>query len=242
MTLPANYKVDLEAFNGPMDLLLYLVRQSEVDVYDIPIAEIADQFLSYVEMLEALDIEYASAFLVMATTLMDIKAKMLVPSPPGDKDEDDEELVDPREELVRELLEYKKVRDAALYLEGRFDERKQMFESGADMPEPGEKLLEEVEVWDLFTAFSKLLKQIGAGVSEIVSRELPIEAYIEAILQRLRGTSRLAFEDLFDIPADRASIVGTFVALLELVRQGRIRAFQENEFGSIVIELRREAA
>ena len=225
-----------------MDLLLYLVRQSEVDICDIPIAEIAGQFLAYVEMLEALDIEYASAFLVMAATLMDIKAKMLVPKQPDGEDEDEEDLIDPREELVRELLEYKKVRDAALYLEGRFDERRRMFESGAEAPEPGEKPLEEIEVWDLFTAFSKLLKQIGAGTSQIVSRELPIEAYIEVILQRLESAGRLAFVDLFDASADRTSIVGTFVALLELVRQGRIRALQESEFGDIVIELRREAA
>jgi segregation and condensation protein A len=233
-----DYKVDLEAFNGPMDLLLYLVRRSEVDIYDIPIATIADQFVTYVEIMEVLDIEYAAAFLVMAATLMDIKARMLVPQLPSEEDAEDEELLDPREELIRELLEYKKVRDAALYLNERFEDRMHRFESGGEAPELEDKPLEEVEVWDLFAAFSGLLKQIGAGTSEIVSEDLPVEAYIERILGRLTENPRLPFVDFFDDTRDRATIVGLFVAILELVRQRRLRAIQEDEFGGITLELR----
>lgn len=236
------YKVDLEAFSGPMDLLLYLVRKNEVDIRDIPIATITDQFVSYIEVLEAIDIEYAASFLVLAATLMDIKARMLVPQAPGESDpEDEEELIDPREELIRELLEYKKVRDAALYLADRFDERTHRFESGAEVPELDERPLEELEIWDLFSAFSKLLKEIGAGTTEIVSDQLPVEAYIKRILERLSRGGKVAFGDLFEGEIDRAVIVGMFVALLELVRLRRIRVLQREEFCEIALELRDES-
>ena len=156
-----------------MDLLLYLIRQNEVDICDIPIAKIAEQFVSYVEIIEQLDIEYAAEFLLMAATLMDIKARMLVPQTLEGEGEAEEELFDPRDELVSELLEYKKFHDAALYLGERYEERGRRFESGADMLDPGEKPLEEVEIWDLFNAFGALLKQIGAGGVEIASTDVP---------------------------------------------------------------------
>ncbi|MHC4714327.1 MAG: segregation and condensation protein A [Planctomycetota bacterium] len=242
MSEPGDYKVNLETFCGPMDLLLYLVRRNEVDIYDIPIAVIADQFVVYVEMMEALDIEYAAGFLVLAATLMDIKARTLVPQELITEGEEEEEFLDPREELIRELLEYKKVRDTALYLRERHDDRTHRFESGAEAPALDEKPLEEVEIWDLFAAFSTLLKQIGAGATEIVSEELPVDSYISLILEQLGKSGRLPFLALFDGARDRAAIVGMFVALLELMRQRRIRAFQEAEFGEITLELRAEAA
>lgn len=235
------YKVDLEAFSGPMDLLLYLVRKSEVDIRDIPIATITDQFVSYIEILEVVDIEYAASFLVLAATLMDIKARMLVPQAPEESDPEDEELIDPREELIRELLEYKKIRDAALYLADRFDERTHRFESGAEVPELDEKPLEEIEIWDLFSAFSKLLKEIGASSTEIVSDQLPVEAYIKRILERLSRGGKVAFGDLFEGAPDRSVMVGMFVALLELVRLRRIRVLQREEFCEIALELRGES-
>ncbi len=237
-----DYRIDLEAFCGPMDLLLYLVRRNEVDIYDIPVAKIADQFVAYVDLMEALDIEYAAGFLVLAATLMDIKARMLVPQEAVIEGEEDEELLDPREELVRELLEYKQVRDTALYLQERFDERTHRFESGAETPDLDEKPLEEVQVWDLFAAFSTLLRQIGAGMTEIVSDDVPVAAYITLILERIGAGKRLAFAALFDGARNRAAIVGMFIALLELMRQRRIRAFQDREFGDITIELRDERA
>lgn len=240
MTGPAGYKVDLETFNGPLDLLLYLVRRSEVDIADISISELADGFISYLDLMEALDIEYAAEFLVMAATLMDIKAKMLVPRDVLTEEDDEEELLDPREELIRELLEYKKIRDAALYLQEKFNERRQQFESGGETPQMDEKPLEEVEVWDLFSAFSKLLAEIGTGAAEILSREMPVEAYIKVILEKISRAGRLHFDELFDDAADRMAIVGLFVALLELVRLRRVRAFQERDFGGIALELRGE--
>jgi len=234
------YRVQLESFHGPMDLLLYLVRKNEVELSRIPIATIADQFLEYLELMESLDIEYAAEFLVMAATLMDLKAKSLVPQLPDEEDEEDEELVDPREELIRELIEYKRTRDAAGYLEERLRARTRKFESGASEPELDERPIEEVEVWDLFSAFSRLLDEIGAGSGEIVSKELPLDAYIKMILARLGRSGRLSFRELFVDAGDRAAVVGMFAALLELVRLKRLRAFQEREFGEITLELRGE--
>lgn len=235
-----DYKVNLDAFSGPMDLLLYLVRRTEVDIYDIPIAEITDQFLSLMELMEALDIEYAAAFLVMAATLMDIKARMLVPQEVREDEEEEEDFLDPREELIRELLEYKKVRDAATYLEERLHERSRRFESGAETPELDERPLEELEVWDLFSAFADLLRQIGADTTEIVSHDVPVETYIRRVLDRLAAAGRLEFKALLDDGGDRAAIIGVFLALLELVRLRRIRAFQDGDFGEITLELRGE--
>ena len=235
-----DYRVNLDAFSGPMDLLLYLVRRSEVDIYGISMAEITDQFLSFTELMEALDIEYAAAFLVMAATLMDIKARMLVPQQICENDEDEEDFLDPRAELIKELLEYKNVRDKAIYLEGRFHERSGRFESGGEAPMLDERPLEELEVWDLFTAFSDLLRQIGAGTTEIVSHDVPVETYIRRVLERLAGGARLEFKALFDEGGDRAAVIGLFLALLELVRLRRVRAFQDGDFGEIALELRGE--
>jgi segregation and condensation protein A len=241
MTL-MTYKVQLEAFTGPMDLLLYLIRQNEVDIYDIPIAKITSQFVSYLELMQALDIEYAAEFLVLAATLMDIKARMLVPQDAVVDGEEPEDLIDPREELVRELLEYKKFHDAALYLGGRFEERGQRFESGAQPPELDEKPLEEVGVWDLFTAFSAILKQIGANGVEIVSTDIPVETYIQKILDRLESEKKVPFAAFFKDISDRGTVIGVFLALLELVRLRRIFALQDKDFGEITIEARGETA
>ena len=224
-----------------MDLLLYLIRENEVDIYDIPIADITSQFVSYLELMEAMDLEYAAEFLVMAATLMDIKARMLVPQAPVEGEEDPEDWIDPREELVRELLEYKKFHDAALYLGDRYEERSQRFESGAPIPELAERPIEEIEVWDLFSAFASILKQIGAGGVEIVASDIPIETYVGFIIDRLGSEPRVAFEELFADAKDRPTLIGMFIALLELVRLRRIRAFQDGDFGRITLELRADA-
>jgi len=230
------YKVQIEAFNGPMDLLLYLIRQNEVDIYDIPISTIASQFASYLELMEALDIEYAAEFLVMAATLMDIKARMLVPQEGSPDAEDEEDLIDPRDELVRELLEYKKFHDAALYLNRLSDDRARRFESGAAPPELDEKPLEQIEVWDLLTAFTAILRQIGSAPVQLDSTEIPIETYITMILERCAAEKRVAFRALFADVSDRIAVIGMFLALLELVRLRRILACQAADFGEIFLE------
>jgi segregation and condensation protein A len=163
---------------------------------------------------------------------------MLVPQTLDGEAEEDEELFDPREELVRELLEYKKFHDAALYLGERYEDRGRRFESGADMLDPGDRPLEEVEVWDLFNAFGALLKAIGAGAVEIASTDVPVSAYMEMVVARLEESGRLAFSDFFSDLQGRVALVGMFLALLELVRLQRIHAVQERDFGDICIELR----
>jgi segregation and condensation protein A len=234
------YRVQLETFSGPMDLLLYLIRQNEVDIYNIPISTITTQFVSYLELMEALDIEYAAEFLVMAATLMDIKARMLLPQDAPLAGEEEEDLLDPREELVRELLEYKKFHDAALYLGERYDERSDRFESGAEPPGSDERPLEEIAVWDLFSAFSAILKAIGASGVEIVSTELSLESYIATVLERMAAAKTIAFTSLFAGLSDKGAVVGMFLAILELVRLRKVRAYQEKEFGEIVLEARSE--
>jgi segregation and condensation protein A len=232
------YKVQLEAFSGPMDLLLYLIRQNEVDIYDIPIANIATQFVSYLELMQSLDIEYTAEFLVTAATLMDIKARMLVPQDVAADGVEEEDIIDPRDELVRELLEYKKFHDAALYLTQLSDDRARRYESGATPPELDEKPLEQVEIWDLVTAFAAILKQIGTGPVEINSAEIPVGTYITMILERLAGRKTVVFAQLFDGTSDRVAIVGIFLALLELIRQKRALAYQEANFGEITLVAR----
>jgi len=234
------YRVQLETFSGPMDLLLYLIRQNEVDIYNIPISTITTQFVSYLELMEALDIEYAAEFLVVAATLMDIKARMLLPQEAPLDGEEEEDLLDPREELVRELLEYKKFHDAALYLGERYEERSDRFESGAEAVGPDERPLEEIAVWDLFSAFSAILKAIGASGVEIVSTELPVESYIATVLERIAAEKTVAFTSLFAGISDKDAAVGMFLAVLELMRLRKIRAYQEKEFEEITIELRED--
>src|SRR6516165_3374144 len=149
---PPEYQVDLETFRGPLDLLLYLVKREEVDIRDIPIARVADQFKQYLDVLTLIDVERAGDFLVMAATLMEIKSKMLLPRPPESAEEDD----DPRLELVKQLLQYKRFKEAAALLEARAEQQSQRLArqaAAAPASAPGLPPLKPVELWDLVSAF-----------------------------------------------------------------------------------------
>ena len=182
------YKVDLEAFNGPLDLLLYLIRQNEVDVADIPIATITDQYLEHLQALQQVNVNLAGEFLVMAATLMEIKSRMLLPA--HDEGEDDEE-EDPRADLIRQLIEYKRFRDAARSLAQRADEQALKFTRGAAaalaLPErPAQDdlaiLIGDVTVWDLLAAFKTLLQQTTLDAHHIVLDSRPIAQYCQDLL------------------------------------------------------------
>lgn len=239
----ADYRVNLDIFAGPMDLLLYLVRKEEVDIYDISIAKITDQYIHYIEMLKSLDIDLAGDFLVMAATLMQIKSAMLLPKAEPDSallGEDD--LTDPRTELIRQLLEYKKFKDAANLLNAAADEQKERF------PRPGtivERLkphaepeidIEQVSIWDLLEAFDSICKATGTiGDVSRIKDDTPIDLYQIEILHRLQTEGPMTFERLFESRTNRFVMIGLFLALLELIREKLIWAKQRASSPSIYL-------
>src|SRR5207253_8052659 len=229
-----DYLVELDTFRGPPDLLLYLVKRNEVDVCDIPIARIADQFLEYLRMIELIDVERAGEFLVMAATLMEIKSRLLLPR----SDELQEEEEDPRQELVRQLLEYKKIKDAASLLEAQAE--RQLFRlprspiETTGPEDPASQPLRAVELWDLVSAFGRLMREtLALQPSQIVVDETPMHVYMNMIVERLKQVGLMPFKDFFTPPFTRARLVGLFLAVLELIRMGQIEAHQEHVFGQI---------
>jgi len=233
-----DYLVDLDTFRGPLDLLLYLVKRNEVDICDIAIARIADQFLEYLRVIETIDVERAGEFLVMAATLMEIKSRLLLPR----NEELIDEEADPRQELVRQLLEYKKVKDAAALLEAQAD--RQLYRlprfpvetaTGAD---PSSQPLRAVELWDLVSAFGRLMREtLSLQPNQIVVDETPMQVHMDMILDRLKQTPRLPFTAFFTPPMTRSRLVGLFLAMLELIRMRQIEAHQEIPFGEIALSL-----
>jgi len=221
----ADYRVNLEIFAGPMDLLLYLVRKEEVDIYDIPIAGITDQYIRYIEMLKSLDIDLAGDFLVMAATLMQIKSAMLLPRAEPDQLLADE-LADPRAELIRQLLEYKKFKDAANLLSDAAEDAKHRFgrpgtivEQFKPNAEPAVDI-EQVSVWDLLGAFDSIMKATTLTTDiRRITDDTPIDLYQIEVLHRLQTEGTMRFERIFESSANRVVMVGLFLALLELVRE-----------------------
>jgi segregation and condensation protein A len=234
-----DYRVDLEAYNGPLDLLLFLIRREEVDIYDIPIARITEQYMAYVGLLESLDPNLVGDFLVLAATLMEIKSRMLLPRPPVVEEEDD--IGDPRLDLVRQLLEYKRFKDAARRL-GVAAEIQALKHPRNPVPlhaGPGEVDLEDVPIWDLLEAFRGLLEQTGrrAYRHEVVYDDTPLALHATDILDSLdRADGSLRFEAIFE-GRTKSQLIGLFLALLELIRRKRIRAAQAGPFEPIVLHL-----
>ncbi len=221
----ADYRVNLEIFAGPLDLLLYLVRKEEVDIYDIPIAKITDQYLSYIEMLKSLNIDLAGDFLVMAATLMEIKSAMLLPKASPEQLADDD-LADPGAELIRQLLEYKKFKDAANLLNAAADEHRQRFSRPDAViellkPEAEPQLdIEQVSVWDLLEAFDAICRATGAGRDiRHIKDDTPIDLYQIEVLHRLQTEGSMTFERIFESKRSRVVMIGLFLALLELIRE-----------------------
>ncbi len=231
-----SFRVDLDVFRGPLDLLLYLVRKHELEIVDIPIAMITNQYLEHLEVLEFLDVNAVGDFLAMATMLVEIKSKSLLPR---DEAEDDQPLEDPRKELVRQLLEYKKFKDAASMLEDRsrsWQERFPRLEN--DLPPRERNLADEpihdIELWDLVSALGRMARESRAAQpSNIVYDDTPIHVYMERIHAKLRASGRVALADLVEIPSHRSTIVSIVLAILELLRHHGVRAEQNDLFGEI---------
>jgi len=235
-TPPGRFQVSLGVFRGPLDLLLFLVRKHEVDVLDIPIAAVTEQYLAYLEVLEHLDVNAVGDFLEMASTLVEIKSRMVLPH----ESDPEAPVEDPRQDLVKRLLEYKKYRDAASQLEeqGRaWQERLPRLAS--DSPpaiprDPATEPIHEVELWDLVSAFGRLMREHRAQApSNIVYDETPIHVYMERIRDRLKIQEQVGFTELFDESQPKSALVGIFLAVLELVRHHYVRAEQAELFGEI---------
>lgn len=234
-----SFRIELELFQGPLDLLLYLVRKHELDVIDIEITGVTEQFLEHVAVLEQIDVDAAGDFIDTASLLIEMKSRAVLP---GDE-EVEAELEDPRQELVRRLLQYKRYRDAASMLEERSREWRERFPRLAnDLParqvSPDQQPIQEVELWDLVSAFGRVLKAKNAAVrpESIRYDETPIHKYMYWIDERLRREGRTAFTTLFESSVHKSKLVGMFLAVLELVRHQHARAAQQKLFEEIWLE------
>ncbi len=245
------YNVKIEAFEGPMDLLLHLINSLEIDIYDIPMAQITEQYMIYVHAMKDLQLDVASEYLVMAATLLAIKSKMLLPK--YDEDSLDEEIEfeeeDPRDELVERLIEYRKFKEAATELRSREEERGQVFtKPPSDLSEYIEDSnlkdsIGQVTVYDMLGAFNKLLrrKKLQKPVQTRITRqEISIEKRMDEILVSLQSLrKRTTFTSLF--PSNQKDhLVVTFLAVLELMKRQKIRVDQEENFTEIFVEASEE--
>jgi segregation and condensation protein A len=232
-----DFRVQLESFRGPLDLLLYLVRKHELNAADLPIALIADQYLAHLEVLEQLDVNAVGDFLELASTLIEIKSQMVLPR----GDEVTEPWEDPRDELVQRLLEYKKYKDAASLLDERSRDWQQHYPRLAgDLPprqiDPAEQPVVEVELWDLVSALGRILRDSEATRPQaIVYDDTPIQVYMQRIHRRLAADQRTAFSGMFEPGMHKSAIVGVFLAILELVRHHHVIAEQTGDHGEIWI-------
>jgi len=233
------YDVHLEIFEGPLDLLLYLIRKNDLNIYDIPISQITAEYLEYIELMKELNLDIASEFLVMAATLMHIKSRMLLPSPPSEE----EEGPDPRAELVAKLLEYQKYKLAGEFLSKReLNEQGVYYRSGPVFSE--EEFTIEASIFDLIESFRKAIKELPEEVKDIVYEEIPVEKKIRQILDFLTQakTDRfnrkfVNFSDLLKTEKTRLGMIVLFLALLELIRLKQVIARQSKLFGEIRIYL-----
>ena len=237
-----DYKVKLEIFEGPLDLLLYLIKKAEVDIYDIPIEKITKQYLEYMQLMRMLSLEIAGEFLVMAATLMLIKSRMLLPADEREvqQQQDEDEGEEPRWALIRQLVEYKKFKDAAAHLSFRQLQQEQVFPRHAtEEIETGsaELPLGDVSIFDLINAFNETLKRVAQreNLREIFEETYSVSDKIEEIIWTLSERGSVRFHDLFEHAASRGQIVATFLALLELIRLKQVRARQAAHFAEIEI-------
>jgi segregation and condensation protein A len=231
------YQVRIENFEGPLDLLLHLIKKNEINIYDIPVAMIAQQYLEYLEAMEELNLNVAGDFLVMAATLLQIKSKMLLPV--DETADDDEEGPDPREELVRRLLEYKAFKEAARQLDDQEKMWREIFwrEQAPLVEEVEEELpLENVSLFDLVDALKEVLERNPSSrLIEIVPDNLTVRERMNLILETLEGKDTVSFAALFGESSHRMVVVVTFLALLELMRLRIARVFQSETFGPILV-------
>lgn len=233
-----DYKVKFEVFEGPLDLLLYLIKKEEVDIYDVNLTQLATQFLEYIEMMRLLDLEIAGEFLVMASTLMYIKSRELLPKDQQVQVEGEEEGEDPRWELIRQLVEYKKFKDAAAQLQRLESEQENIFPRLPCKPEfndPPDQTKPNVSIFDLINAVTSILKRFNQRdeAREIFEDKWTVSEKIEHVLTMVTERRQVKFSELFSDATNRTEVVVTFLALLELIRLKQLLVVQEEAFGEI---------
>lgn len=234
-----SYKIKVPAFEGPLDLLLHLIRENKIDIYDIPIALITHQYLEYIDILKELNLDIAGEFLLMAATLIHIKSRMLLPieETVGTLEEED-----PRFELVQRLIEYQAFKDASLVLREKEDEWNDIFYRKPASPDTDEAATDTAELalfdlslFDLMSAFKRLLDKAPPEILSITREVLTVKDRIAFILEQLGNSAAAKFEDLFEDTATKTRLVVTFIALLEILKLGLARVYQDKEFGTIWI-------
>ncbi|MDO5319697.1 MAG: segregation/condensation protein A [bacterium] len=241
--LADDYKVNLDVFEGPLDLLLYLIRREELDIYDIPIEHITKQYMAYLDIMRQLNLDVAGEFIVMAATLMVIKSRMLLPVDRRATEEGvEEEWVDPRLDLVRQLVEYKKFKDAAGKL-GEYEALVQeSFDYGGGRPKfektaaDAADALARIDLYDLLTAFQDVLSRLNeVQPGELKGARFSVPEKMDLILERTRVDGQVSFSHLFTAQSPRGEVIVTFLALLELLRQHRIIVYQNAAFHEITV-------
>jgi len=227
-----SYQVKLQNFQGPLDLLLFLIKKNEVDIYDIPIAEITRQYLEYIQLMRQLDLKVAGEFILMAATLIRIKARMLLPVAEGVEEEED-----PREELVHQLLEYKRFKEIASSLSLKEEEQRKLYpRSCFDSVEVSPNPAKEVSLFDLLWAFREVLKRLPETKPyEVEPVSVTVEEQIDFVLSFLATREKVSFFELVSRIEKRVVMIVTFVAILELIRTGRIKVRQSRPFEEIWI-------
>jgi segregation and condensation protein A len=232
-----DFRVELDVFRGPLDLLLFLVRKHELDICDLPIALITDQYLAHLEILQQLDVNEVGDFLELASTLIEIKSQLVLPR----GGEEAETWDDPRDQLVERLLEYKKYKDAASMLDERSRDWQQHYprlasDAAPREIDPSDQPIREVELWDLVSAMGRILRDSqSVSPATIVYDETPIQVYMQRIHRELVAAGRVAFSDMFQPRMHKSAIVGVFLAVLELARHHGVRTEQKELHGEIWI-------
>ena len=232
------FRVELPAYRGPLDLLLYLVRRHEVNLAEMSLAKLVEQYLTYIEVLKELDLGDVGDFIDLATTLVEIKSQAVLPKI---EDESEDEVVeDPQEELVERLLQYKEIRDAASILDEMGERWQQRYERlSDDLPkrrvDPGDQPIVDLEIWDLVSAFGRIMREAaGPPQTEVIYDDTPIHVYMQRIHGKLRSIERVPLFDLVDGGIHKSSVIGWFLATLELTRHHGA-AVEENEHGDIFV-------
>jgi len=239
------HEVQVEnTFRGPLDLLLYLVKRDEIDIHDIPISHLTRAYLEELDRLRDLDIDLASEFLAMASLLMEIKSRMLLPPGTTGEEDEDEENFDPRAGLVQALLEYKRFKEAAETLGHLAEDHSRRFARLAPPPEffieDESEQIADAGVYDLLAAFQKMINAMRVSEAvEIVSDEVSTEVRIEQITTVLRDRDHVRFSELLSDEPSKSEMVGFFIAMLELIRLKQVRAYQTADFSEIYLEKRR---